>query len=314
MSRIALVGACGALVWLLRRYFSGAVCQNNVNLRGKTALITGGNTGLGKATALTLAQKGARVILACRSLKRGDKAASEIRSQVENAQVAVYFLDLSSLNSVRKFVQDFVRTENGLHILINNAGIYGCPHWKSEDGYEMQFAVNHLGHFLLTNLLMDTLAQSAPSRVLVVTSSLHKRGTIEFDDLSGDKDYKPRKAYAQSKLANLLFAHELNKRLPSGVTVNSLHPGIVWTELARYSTFNPILRYLAYPLLLLILKTPWQGAQTTTYCATEPSLQEVSGLYFGDCKQEECAQHAKDDGTAKKLWEVSEKMTGLHQE
>ena len=130
-----------------------------------------------------LAQKGARVILACRSLKRGDKAASEIRSQVENAQVAVYFLDLSSLNSVRKFVQDFVRTENGLHILINNAGIYGCPHWKSENGYEMQFAVNHLGHFLLTNLLMDTLAQSAPSRILVVTSSLHKRGCIEFDDL-----------------------------------------------------------------------------------------------------------------------------------
>ena len=98
------------------------------------------------------------------------------------------------------------------------------------------------------------------------------------------------------------------------MTVNSLHPGIVWTELARYSTINPIVRYLAYPLLLLILKTPWQGAQTTTYCATEPSLQEVSGLYFGDCKQEECAQHAKDDGTAKKLWEVSEKMTGLHQE
>jgi NAD(P)-dependent dehydrogenase (short-subunit alcohol dehydrogenase family) len=216
MSRIALVGACGALVWLLRRYFGGAVSRNSVNLQGKTALITGGNTGLGKATALALAQKGARVILACRSLERGDKAASEIRSQVENAQVAVYFLDLSSLKSVRKFVHDFVRTENDLHILINNAGIYGCPHWKSQDGYEMQFAVNHLGHFLLTNLLMDTLAQSAPSRIIVVSSSLHKKACIKFDDLNGDQDYNPKKAYTQSKLANLLFAHELNNRLPSG--------------------------------------------------------------------------------------------------
>ena len=217
MSKIALlVGACGALVWLLRRYFAGGVCQNSVNLRGKTALITGGNTGLGKATALALAQKGARVILACRSLERGDRAASEIRSQVENAEIAVHFLDLSSLESVRRFVQDFIRTESDLHILINNAGIYGCPPWKSEDGYELQFAVNHLGHFLLTNLLMDTLERSAPSRIVVVSSSLHKGGHIEFDDLNGDQDYQPKKAYVQSKLANLLFAHELNKRLPSG--------------------------------------------------------------------------------------------------
>ena len=219
MSRIALFGACGALVWLLRRYFSGAVCRNNVNLRGKTALITGGNTGLGKATALALAQKGAKVILACRSLERGDKAAMEIRSQVENAQVSVYFLDLSSLTSVRKFVHDFIKSENGLHILVNNAGMYGCPHWKSEDGYEMQFAVNHLGHFLLTNLLMDTLAKSAPSRIVIVSSSLHKHGHIDFDDLNGDKDYHPKKAYIQSKLANLLFAHELNKCLPSGIVL-----------------------------------------------------------------------------------------------
>ena len=216
MSQIALVGACGALVWLLRRYFSGSMCQNNVSLRGKTVLITGGNTGLGKATALALAKKGARVILACRSLERGVKAASEIRSQVENAQIAVYYLDLSSLESVRRFVQDFVKSETGLHILINNAGIFGCPNWKSEDGYEMHFAVNHLGHFLLTNLLMDMLAQSAPSRIVVVSSSLHKRGHIEFNDLGSDVDYKPRKAYSQSKLANLLFAHELNKRLPPG--------------------------------------------------------------------------------------------------
>lgn len=217
MSRIALVGACSALVWFLRRYFSGGFCKNKVDLHGKTALITGGNTGLGKATALALAQKGARVILACRSLERGDKAASEIRSKVKNAKIRVYFLDLSSLKSVRKFAQDFSRTESELHILVNNAGIYGCPHWKTEDGYEMQFAVNHLGHFLLTNLLLDTLARSIPSRIIIVGSSLHKGAQIAFDDLNGDKEYHPRKAYGQSKLANLLFAHELNKRLPSGI-------------------------------------------------------------------------------------------------
>lgn len=214
---IAVAGACGTLVWLFRRYFGGKICQNDVSLCGKTALITGGNTGIGKATALALARKGAKIILACRSLQRGDKAADEIRHRVRNANVCVFFLDLSSLKSIKQFAKDFTKTGNTLHILINNAGIYGTPHWKSEDGFELQFAVNHLGHFLLTNLLMDTLAKSKPSRIIIVSSSLHKYGSIDFEDLNGDKNYSPRKAYAQSKLANLLFAHELKKRVPQGI-------------------------------------------------------------------------------------------------
>lgn len=217
MSKIALVGACGALVWFLRRYFAGGICKNNVSLAGKTAIITGGNTGIGKATAFAFAKRGARVILACRSVEKGDKAAKEIRLQVKNADVAVRYLDLSSLSSVRRFVDNFLRSENQLHILVNNAGLFGCPHWKSEDGYEMQFAVNHLGHFLLTNLLLDPLSKSAPSRIVVVSSSLHKSAKINFEDLQGDQSYLPKVAYKQSKLANILFAHELSKRLPPGM-------------------------------------------------------------------------------------------------
>ena len=216
MSKIVLVGACGALVWLLRRYFGGGVCRTCLSLKGKTAIITGGNTGIGKATALALARRGAKVILACRSIARGDRAAKEIRQEVRDAEIGVRFLDLSSLGSVRRFVDDFLRSKNRLHILVNNAGMYGCPHWKSEDGYEMHFAVNHLGHFLLTNLLLDTLSRCGPSRVVVVSSSLHKYAKINFDDLHGDKCYVPGAAYSQSKLANILFARELSKRLPPG--------------------------------------------------------------------------------------------------
>ena len=217
---LVLAAGLAAVYYGIRRYFAGAVCKSKAMLKGKTILITGANTGLGKATALDLAKREARVILACRSLQKGHKAAEEIRSVVRGAVLVVMHLDLSSLASVRKFAEEFSSVEGKLDILINNAGVYmDSPQATTQDGFELHFGVNHLGHFLLTNLLLDLLERSSPSRIVIVSSSLAKRARIDFDNIYGEKGYMGKQdrmggPYAQSKLANLLFAHELNKRLP----------------------------------------------------------------------------------------------------
>lgn len=215
----------------LRCYFAGGVCKNTVSMEGKTVLITGANTGLGKETALELARRKARVILACRSLEKGQQAAEEIRSKVKDAVVVVKSLDLSSLVSVRIFAGEILKEEGRLDVLINNAGVYMDPPVpKTQDGFEMHFGVNHLGHFLLTNLLLDLLEKSCPSRIVVVSSSLSKRARVDFDNIYGEKSHEKVKRqdhmkgpYAQSKLANILFAHELNKRLPDGKCRHNTH-------------------------------------------------------------------------------------------
>ena len=182
-----------------------------------------------------------------------------------------------------------------------------CPCWKTKDGFDMQFGVNHLGHFLLTNLLIDLLKRSAPSRVVNVSSNAH-RGEIDLDDLNSEKSYSRVGAYSNSKLANILFTRELSRRLEgTGVTANSLHPGAVQTELGR--PLGPaIIAWLLIPTVGLILKSARQGAQTSIYCAVSDELDGVFGLCFSDCTQKEPANQAKDDGAAKKLWEVSPSM------
>ena len=220
----ALTAGLAFVYYRLRCYFAGGVCTNTVSMKGKTVIITGANTGLGKETALELARREARVILACRSLEKGQKAADEIRAKVRDATVVVKSLDLSSLESVRTFASEILKEEVRLDVLINNAGVYMDPPVpKTQDGFEMHFGVNHLGHFLLTNLLLDLLEKSSPSRIVVVSSSLAKRASIDFDNIHGEKGhekpgrgYRMKGPYAQSKLANMLFAHELNKRLPDG--------------------------------------------------------------------------------------------------
>ena len=222
-----LTAGLAFVYYRLRCYFAGGVCKNTVSMKGKTVLITGANTGLGKQTALELARRQARVILACRSIDKGQQAADEIRSKVKEAEVVVKILDLSSLESVRKFASEILQEEARLDVLINNAGVYmDPPAPKTQDGFEMHFGVNHLGHFLLTNLLLSLLEKSSPSRIVVVASSLAKRARIDFDNIHGEKNVdkattptKPdrmRGPYSQSKLANMLFSHELNKRLPDG--------------------------------------------------------------------------------------------------
>ncbi|NXN32835.1 RDH14 dehydrogenase, partial [Nycticryphes semicollaris] len=299
---------------------AGAVAGSGASMRGKTVIITGANSGLGRAAAAELLRMQARVIMGCRDRARAERAAREIRAELGeqgeaeegSGELVVRELDLASLRSVRAFCHRVLQEEPRLDVLINNAGVFQCPYMKTEDGFEMQFGVNHLGHFLLTNLLLGLLKNSAPSRIVVVSSKLYKYGEINFEDLNSEISYNKSFCYSRSKLANILFARELARRLEgTGVTVNSLHPGIVKTNLGRHVNI-PL---LAKPLFNLVswafFKTPLEGAQTSIYLASSPDVEGVSGKYFGDCKEEELLPKAMDDLVARKLWDISEVMVGL---
>ena len=227
--------AAGFGLYFVRKYFGGEVCRSKARLDGKTVIITGGNTGIGKETAIDLAGRNARVILACRSAEKGEKAAVEVREKSGNDDVVFRQLDLASLTSVRQFAAKVLEEEPRIDILINNAGIMGCPYSKTKDGFEMHFGVNHLGHFFLTNLLLDRLKEAPSARIVNVSALAHIFAKMNFDDINLEMSYSPWPAYCRSKLANILFTQALAKRLAdTTVTVNALHPGIVNTELPRY--------------------------------------------------------------------------------
>ncbi|KAK2853158.1 hypothetical protein Q7C36_008359 [Tachysurus vachellii] len=277
-------------------------------MRHKTVIVTGANSGIGKATAAELLRREARVIMACRSVERGDRAAQEIRQlQPDTGQLLVRPLDLACMSSVRSFCLQINKEEPRLDVLINNAGVYQCPYSRTEDGFEMQFGVNHLGHFLLTHLLLDLLKRSAPSRVVVVSSKLYKRGEINFDDLNSEHSYDAAAAYARSKLANLLFTLELGRRLvDTGVTVNAPR-----TNLGRH-VHVPL---LAKPLVSLaswaLLRSPEEGAKTSVHLACSPDVEGVRGKCFADCQEMKLLPKATDEDVAKKLWDISEVMVGI---
>lgn len=295
----------------IRRFAAGGVCTSTARLDGKTVIITGANTGIGKETARDLVRRGARVIMACRDVLKGENAAQEIIAETGNQQVIVRKLDLADSNSVKQFAEKILKEEQQLHILINNAGVMMCPYSKTEDGFEMQFGVNHLGHFLLTFLLLDLIKSSAPARIVNVSSLAHFFGQINFSDLQSEKRYHSGPAYCQSKLANVLFTRELARRLEgSNVTVNALHPGSVRSELTRHS----VVISLAWKLFSYFLKTPTEGAQTSIYCAVAEELQSVSGKYFSDCGPASIASQARNDDTAKRLWHISCQLLGIQWE
>ncbi|XP_032359503.1 retinol dehydrogenase 12 [Etheostoma spectabile] len=283
--------------------------SSDVRLEGKTAIITGANVGIGKETAKDLAGRGARVILACRDMAKGEQAVCDIMREVEGAKVVARQLDLADTKSICQFAENVYNTEKTLHYLINNAGVAMCPYTTTVDGFEMQFGVNHLGHFFLTFLLLDLLKHSAPSRVINLSSVAHHMGKIQFDDLSGENNYHPVKAYAQSKLANILFTRELAKKTEAlGVMAVSVDPGMVNTEITRH---------LRRPLVGIqktfssLLKTPAEGAYTTIYCTVTPENQLLTGGYYKDCASAESSRAGQDDGTALKLWAVSCHLLGI---
>lgn len=286
----------------LRNLFR-APWSSATRLDDKTVVITGANAGIGKETALDLAKRGARVIMACRDMERGQTALKEVMEGSQNDNVMCMKLDLSDTKSIREFAEAVNKDEPKLNILINNAGVMVCPYGKTADGFEMQIGVNHLGHFLLTHLLMDLILRSAPARIITVSSTAHRWGGINLDDINSEKSYNKQAAYSQSKLANILFTRALAKRLEgSGVTAYSLHPGVVQTELWRHlSRSQQCIMKIAKPFT----KTSVQGAQTTIYCAVEPTLEDQSGRYYSDCSPASCSASGLDDGLAQKLWELS---------
>ena len=288
---------------------------------GRIFIVTGANTGLGYENSYTLAKKGATVIMACRSLKKANKAKDSIKEEVPNADLEVMEIDLSSLDSVRNFAKAYQSKYDRLDVLINNAGVMMPPYTKTDDGYELQLEANFLGHFLLTGLLMDTLLKTANSRVVTLSSIAHKNAKINFDDLQSEKKYSASDAYGQSKLACLFFAYELQRRLEKAghnqTISTAAHPGIATTELARHmpKLVYAILKYTVAPFLT---HAPKEGAKPTLVAA----IGEVKGGdYFGPTGFNEfkgkpgkvsSTALSKDAAIAKRLWEKSEELVGLN--
>uniref|UniRef100_A0A182NH89 Uncharacterized protein n=1 Tax=Anopheles dirus TaxID=7168 RepID=A0A182NH89_9DIPT len=311
-----VVGAAVAFLTykLARLIIEGGQFRKSTRCDGKVILITGANTGIGKETARELLKRGGKVYIACRSLERANEARNDIVAQTGLGEIHVRELDLASMESIRKFAKGFLEEESRLDLLINNAGVMACPKALTKDGFEQQLGVNHLGHFLLTNLLLDRLKASPPSRIINLSSLAHKYGKINRKDLNSEHSYNQVTAYCQSKLANVMFTRELAKRLQgTGVTAYAVHPGTVDTDLPRHmgSFFFLFDHKLVKPLLRVAFKTPLSGAQTTLYTALDEDLALESGKYYADCREQKLSKYARNDELAAWLWEESARMTRL---
>jgi NAD(P)-dependent dehydrogenase (short-subunit alcohol dehydrogenase family) len=270
-------------------------------MKNKICIVTGGNTGIGKATAAGLAQRGATVVIACRDADKGNAAAADLAATRGATDVHVMHLDLASLDSVRAFAAAFLTKFQRLDVLVANAGVMTRKRQLTADGLEMDFGVNHVGHFLLTELLLPQLKASAPSRIVVVSSNMHASGKLDLDDLAMEKSWSG--AYPRSKLANILFVRALAKRLEgTGVVVNALHPGVISTELGR--DYSAPVRLMAK----WFLKSPEQGARTSLYLATAPEAGDISGRYFANEREKKPGAAALDDALAERLWTSTERL------
>lgn len=281
-------------------------------MTGKVCMITGGNRGIGKTTALGLAKMGATVVMVCRDQSQGKAAVNEIKTESGNECVDLLVADLSSQAAIHQLVDDFKSRYQHLHVLINNVGVVLKNRSETVDGIETTFATNHLGPFLLTDLLLGELKGSAPARIVNVSSLVHRWGRIDFDDLEGKNRYNMDRAYQQSKLANVFFTYELARRLEgTGVTVNCLEPGIVATDFGReYTGFKGL---MSKKLWRPFMKSPEKGAATSIYLASSPEVEGVSGKYFSNSKQKRSSKLSYNDEIGRRLWEVSEKLTKLNQ-
>jgi NAD(P)-dependent dehydrogenase (short-subunit alcohol dehydrogenase family) len=282
----------------------------NRRLINKVVVITGATSGIGLATAKKLAQHGARLVLISRNSDKGEKVVHDLREVTGNNSIEFMQSDLSSQDSIRKVAKSFRKKYDRLDILINNAGAAFSEYELSDDGLEMTFALNHLGYFLLTNLLLDLLVKSAPSRIINISSGIHSRAKVDFDNLNFEQGFTTMKAYGSSKLENLYFTYELAKRLKgTGVTVNAVHPGIVNSNFGKdgrsisFAIFNHMQKYIG--------KTPDQGAKTAIYLALSDEVEGVSGEYFANEKLSRSSKLSHDPAIAKQLWEISERLVKL---
>jgi NAD(P)-dependent dehydrogenase (short-subunit alcohol dehydrogenase family) len=279
-------------------------------MQEKVVLITGASSGIGKETAIGLGRLGARLVLVCRDRQRGADAAAEIGRKAPQASgLSVRIADLSSQADIRRLAAEVLAAHPRLHVLINNAGVILPQRTLSPDGIEMQLAVNHLAPFLLTHLLRERLLASAPARVVTVASQVERKGTIDFDDLQLERNYQPLTAYAQSKLANVLFTYELARQLAgTGVTANCVHPGVINTRLLGDYMGRPRavawVSNLGYP-------SAEKGAKPSIRVASDPALEGVTGQYFHELRQGESSPASRDLATARRLWEVSARLTAI---
>ncbi len=285
----------------------------NTQMQGKICMITGANSGIGKATALGLAQMGATVVLVSRDRARGEEAQKEIKAKSGNDAIDLLLADLSSQQSIRQLVEDFKQRYTRLHVLINNAGVFALTWRETVDGLEMSFAVNVLAPFLLTNLLLDVIKASAPARIVNVSSNQQEANHLKLDDLQLEKSYRPMRAYAQSKLAVVLFTYELARRLEgTGVTANCLHPGFVATNIAQRDLVLPA--RLATKLIFRFGTSPEKGAKTSLYLATSPDVEGVTGKYFEKSVPRRSAPLSYDESLQQQLWKACAQLTGLTNE
>ena len=276
-----------------------------------TAVITGANSGMGKASSIALARFGFRVLMLCRDRERGEQAVDEVKTASGNDDIELIVCDLASLKSIRSAAAKIKQRFDRIEVLLNNAGVTLPGYYLTEDGYELQFGVNHLGHFLLTTELLDLIQKGAPSRIINVASGAHKIGKMHFDDINLEKSFRFWKAYGRSKLANILFTYELAERLKdSGVTVNCLHPGAVATSMGvnRETGFGTMITRLLKPFF----QTPEEGADTAIYLATSKDVEGITGKYFYRRKPIKSSRGSYDKTTAKKLWDISVEMTRLN--
>jgi len=281
-----------------------------MSIQGKNVMITGPTEGIGRATAFALAERGARLHLLCRNPTKAEALRDELISKYGDIDVALYLADLGDFDEVRRAAAAFIERNEPLDVLINNAGVFTTRRILLDNGQEQMFAVNHLGHFLLTTPLLDSLKRAEQGRVVVVASDAYRfcRG-IRFDDLQWNKGFSAFPTYGHSKLANILFARELAERLQgTRVTVNALHPGGVRSQLGAQNTWYAG-RILA--LVKPFLRTAEKGAETSVYLATSDEVTTTSGEYFCDCKPKKTNRSARDREQARRLWELSERLVGI---
>jgi NAD(P)-dependent dehydrogenase (short-subunit alcohol dehydrogenase family) len=278
---------------------------------GKVCLVTGATAGIGKVTAIALAAQGAEVIVAGRNQRRAEETVTQIRAETGNDDVRYLLADFSDLDQVRHLARKLKEQYSRLDVLVNNAGSFFNTRRDTPYGVEMTFLVNHLAPFLLTNLLLDQLLDSTPSRILIVSSNGHKMATMDFDDLGFKQGYAGMKAYGRSKLANVLFTYELARRLDgSQVTANALHPGHVATDMwkTNFPVIGPALKWV----MGFFADTPEQGADNSIYLASSPDVEGITGKYFIKREPAQSSPISYDEEIAERLWDICESLTGLH--